>query len=220
MRRNVRDCMVIGLLSRPGARSRRAEGAAGSGPAGDGAGVSGRAALDAGLLLELDLVARADDVVVVGPGAVDRHAASRGMFRTCSRTFQIPRMRLAGEIEIELVHAVDDLGRRSGLPSSASENLLCEVERRTTGGTGQTRAVAARCPLRSARIGPGPSAHRVDEHRRARTPPALRVRPSRDITSIPARTWSTARNERSPVRASQAVGEEPERSETGRATAR
>ena len=89
MRRNVRDCMAFRaplLVREPGAG---AGGRAGSGTSAKLA--SGPSALDARLLLELDLVARADDVVVPARSPLTDTAASRGMFRTCSRTFQIPR---------------------------------------------------------------------------------------------------------------------------------
>ena len=69
----------------------------------------------AGCLLELDLVARAHDVLVVGPGAVDRHDRIAGNVEDLFEGLPDPADGPAGQIEVELVDAVDDLRRLGDL---------------------------------------------------------------------------------------------------------
>src|SRR5204863_2022313 len=152
----------------------------------------GLAALDAGLLLELDLVARADDVVVLDPVAVDRHRGVAGDVQDLLEDLPDPADGLPGEIEIELVHAVDDL-RGLGRCFHCLHGLLppcsgCRALGRNQAG----EAVAARClSNRSVRIGPGPTRNCC------RAPAGAHAAGSEsssvDITSIPARTWSATR---------------------------
>src|ERR1035437_9627610 len=73
--------------------------------------VSGLLALHAGGLEELDLVARADDVFVVNPTAVDSHRRLAGDVQDLLEDRVHRPNAPARQIELETVHAIDDARR-------------------------------------------------------------------------------------------------------------